>query len=316
MPFLMAQNHSSLNDITAATTDTMLGSVPSTSFSHFTPVVPFTDQLDHYIRTNKISEGAASSIYEAIHVLSNRKVVLKIQSKQRRALVSLETEVFVSAQVKHPSICQLYAVIDLEDSVIMVCEYLEGPDLFDAVVVDVGLPEYTVRSYIHQLSGAIQYLHHRNIAHRDIKPENVVLSTKTGSTIKLIDFGLSAVLEKSTSHTIVGTIPYMSFELVECLGLPREKMLAKCANIDWKMVDVWALGIVMFTLLTGRFPWGRACMNSREYVRYLDDRSTQLPWSSLETSALKLLHMMLEPDPKKRATIDQLVTFMRRCWKC
>eukprot|EP01134_Creolimax_fragrantissima_P004954 CFRG4954T1 len=280
----------------------------------YSPIKPFTNCLSDYVRTLNISEGSVASIYEAVHTASNRKVVLKIQKKQKRTRLGLETEVFVSAQLDHPNICRLYAVIDTDDCIVMVCEHLEGRDLFDAVVVDVGLPRNIVKSYMFQLCGAIKYLHHRDIAHRDIKPENVVLSTKTGSVIKLIDFGLSAVLRSDISHTMVGTIPYMAPELVDCLGLSRAKMEEKCKPMDWKAVDMWALGIVMFTLLTGRFPWGRASSKSKEYARYLTNRSTQLPWSSLDLSSLKMLHMMLEPDPTRRTTIDGLLGFLQRCW--
>lgn len=99
-----------------------------------------------------------------------------------------------------------------------------------------------------------------------------MLSDADGRDVKLVDFGLSLIVARRQPTVIVGTLPYLApvslvttqecrprpsvtlfplQEIVHCIGLPRKKMHIACMAIDWLAVDVWALGILLFTLTTG-----------------------------------------------------------------
>ncbi|XP_063932424.1 serine/threonine-protein kinase SBK1-like, partial [Zophobas morio] len=139
-------------------------------------------------------------------------------------------------------------------------EYLGGGDLYESINPEKGLTNMVnAKNYMLQLCDGLSYLHDLNIVHRDIKPENIALTSDL-SCLKIIDFGLSEFTVPKRSHKRqVGTVPYMAPELWYDLE-------SEFTDTDLKAVDVWAFGVVFFTILTGRFPWSQASSESEEYV--------------------------------------------------
>jgi len=104
------------------------------------------------------------------------------------------------------------------------------------------LPESEVKVIFQQLAEGVSYLHKHNIAHRDLKLENILINSD--KNIKIIDFGFSLVTSKNKPLNICcGTPSYMAPELI-----------AK-KNYYGHLVDIWALGILLFVLLSGQFPF-------------------------------------------------------------
>lgn len=145
--------------------------------------------------------------------------------------------------------------------------------------------------------------------HRDIKPENCVSDDE--GNLKLIDFGAASAADGTS--TPAGTIPYMAPEMFT-VG-PGAK-----ANWNLKAIDVWAMGVVYFTLLTGRFPWAVANQDkSPEYTEYLQGTlAARYPWNKISADSLHLLERLLCVDAAHRVTasdaaelVDSLLVTVR-----
>jgi len=261
------------------------------------------------IRVLAQSDGCVLKL--AIHKPTGTQVVLKVQCKKLKNTHSIQREAQIMGCLRHPNICLLYNSIDLREEHTMVLEYMSGGDLFDAVEPDVGCPLEEARSYFAQMCNAVYYMHEKNIVHRDLKPENVTLDGKGG--VKVIDFGLSICVTSDMRHGVVGTVPYMAPEVIKYYGVKDKEVVEQ---VDLKAVDVWALGVVLFTLVTGRFPWTQAvkCM-SAEYTRYCAGDFSFHPWQTLHPTFITLLQMMLRCDPTQRATVEQIMTFVHEKWQ-
>lgn len=120
--------------------------------------------------------------------------------------------------------------------------YIKGGDLYGLLRKHRTLPEHIIRFYITQIVIAIGQLHGHGIVHRDLKLENIMLCQN--GYLKLIDYGMAKMLEGDTkAQTLAGTSEYMAPE-----------MLAKTRSYD-KGIDWWAVGILIFEMLTGKTPF-------------------------------------------------------------
>eukprot|EP00123_Amoebidium_parasiticum_P012465 comp21373_c0_seq1/m.29379 comp21373_c0_seq1/g.29379 ORF comp21373_c0_seq1/g.29379 comp21373_c0_seq1/m.29379 type:complete len:410 (-) comp21373_c0_seq1:488-1717(-) len=254
-----------------------------------------------YTILRTINVGSTGKVQLAHHELTGKHVALKIMKKPKAAYMKyLHREASVQRQLSHRNICRLYDVIDTPHHFVLVQEYLSGGDLFDLVPPNEGCSELRALQYLVQITAAVAHMHARGVVHRDIKPENCV-SDEHG-VLKLIDFGAASDL--CAEPTPAGTVPYMAPEMHSD---PEGK-----EGWDFKAIDIWALGVVYFTLLTGRFPWALACTaNSPEYRQYVaNDISHRYPWHNLSPSAMHVLRKILHPDPSRRISAPQLQTLL------
>eukprot|EP00121_Abeoforma_whisleri_P014557 Awhi_evm1s13423 len=190
-----------------------------------------------------------------------------------------------------------------EKHFVLVLEYMQGGDLFSNIIPDEGLiSDIPILPTILQLCESVQYLHSRNIAHRDIKPENITF-TNDFKRVVLIDFGLSQRLRSDKRYVRrQGTCAYMAAELWEN------------RNCDFKAVDVWAIGVVIYACFTGKFPWSQAnLMKCMEYKLFVEGQLQQEPiWQSLPPFVQDLLSQLFHSNPKRRPTISQLISILKK----
>jgi DNA-binding response OmpR family regulator/predicted Ser/Thr protein kinase len=138
----------------------------------------------------------------------------------------------------HDSVPKIFEMIDVMDKKVLIQEFIVGKTLYE--VIERDLEEKEVESVIIQLTDVAAHAHDLGIVHRDIKPENVII--KSNGTIKLLDFGAAKELkEKEMSATVTGSRPYMAPEQI--MGKSQRRS------------DVWAIGVVMYVLYTGMFPF-------------------------------------------------------------
>ena len=189
-------------------------------------------------------------------------------------------------------------------------DWPDAADLFDKIAPNHGIDEPVAHFFFLQLVSGLSYLHSVGIVHRDLKPENVLLAT-TGD-IKISDYGLSSVFKlKGKERALTdacGSPPYVAPELA--LGRPYKA----------EPIDVWSLGILLFTLLVGNTPWDLPTDASPEYAAYLTGELFRHdPWTRLtrdqlcasdsavdKADAAALLTKMLNPDPNARYTLQQV----------
>lgn len=190
-----------------------------------------------YLLMKEIGEGSFSIVHKAVNRLNGRLCAVKCCKYSP----ALEDEVALLRKLSHPNIVGIEGVYHQDDMYYVVMDYMNDGDLCDLLIKKQRLSEKEVQRIILQVVQAIEYLHRHSVLHRDIKPENILLH---GNAVKLADFGLAKQLTtgSSTLKRSCGTLEYAAPELL--CGLPYGLKS-----------DVFSLGIVMYVLLFGAFPF-------------------------------------------------------------
>jgi protein-serine/threonine kinase len=201
-------------------------------------------------------------------------------------------------------------------------EYCPGGDLYAAIKKgNMSAPK--INSYFKQILSGVTYLHSMGVAHRDIKPENLLLDAK--GHVKITDFGVSDVFrmcwEKTThlSKGLCGSEPYIAPEQFEHKGklVISTSLTRLAANVcfpteyDARLVDVWATAVVFYCMHFQELPWRVAKPSDPSYGPYLQlyaGSASPSPLSNLVPRECRsIIKKMLDPDPKTRATTDQIM---------
>ena len=161
--------------------------------------------------------------------------------------------------------------------------------------------EKTARYYFWQIMRGVLYCHCHNLCHRDLKLENLLLDA-SGDKIKITDFGFAKNME-SGCRTILGTAVYVAPEVLDGEAY------------DGALADVWSCGVILYTLICGRYPFQEAAGTGgvggtpQQNVRLMNVLQKQkykmtVPCSD---SLIDLMDGLMEPDPEKRLTTEQVV---------
>jgi eukaryotic-like serine/threonine-protein kinase len=208
-------------------------------------------KIGKYEILKKLGDGATSSVHLAHDPFTGRDVAIKLVTQS--ALKDLGngkvlhhlfvTEASLAGKLQHPHIVEIYDAVADEDNAYIVMEYVGGGTLQRFTRPDNLLSLGDVIEIIFKCCNALDFASQIGVIHRDIKPANILIKEGGGTDIKVTDFGSAAML--MTSRTVVdgiGTPAYMSPE--QHLGQPLNHQ-----------TDIYALGVVMFQLLTGRMPF-------------------------------------------------------------
>ena len=247
-------------------------------------------------------------VYKARELKLNRIVALKMiiagSCSSPDQLARFQTEAQAVAQLHHPNIVQIFAVDEFEGRPYCAFEYVEGGSLSNKILRN-AQPSRESAQIIEALARAIHVAHQRGIVHRDLKPDNILLTPD--GTPKISDFGLAKRMESDTGNTqtgsILGTPAYMAPE--QAAGKTKEVGPA---------ADIWALGAILYHLLTGQPPFqGAAMLDTLQQVRFNDpvppSRSRPKLQRDLETICLKCL----EKDQRSRyASAEALAEDLHR----
>ena len=253
---------------------------------------------DNYENFRQITTSQFGEVYICTHIPSKRTRCMKIYKKEKLNNINqnnFEEEIELVKQLDHPNIFKIYEFFQDGSNFYLVSEYLDGGELFDYIEKNKTFDEKTVCIIMEQVFSAILYLHKRGIVHRDIKPENIMLSKKDDIySIKLIDFGTSkAFIKDDKMNAPMGTCYYMAPEMLR-------------RNYD-ERIDIWACGIMMYMMLVG-YPPFNGDDNLEIFTHIL--KSPLLfdkdDWEDKTPSARDLLSRILEKDPEKRISIDDI----------
>ncbi|KAF7291910.1 Protein kinase domain-containing protein [Mycena indigotica] len=262
-----------------------------------------------YDLVQQIGGGGFARVFRAVNLEQHLVAACKFvpitphtTDKERR---TLEKEMRIHNTVKHVN-CLAFidaCVVELKLSAkyipgfYFLIELAAGGDLFDKIAPDVGVGDEVAHLYFNQLISGVDHIHKLGVVHRDLKPENILLDV-TG-TLKISDFGLAAVYMLKETGRIrqltdrCGSLPYVAPELNGAEAYAAQP------------VDVWGVGVILYTLLAGNTPWDEPSIRSPEFVRYLDGEVFQEePWSRFSPNALSLIQGLLTVEPKDRFTID------------
>ncbi|MEM9070608.1 MAG: serine/threonine-protein kinase, partial [Myxococcota bacterium] len=212
---------------------------------------------DRYRVVRKLGEGGMGAVYEGEHVLIKRRVAIKClhaQFAQNAEVVArFRREAQAATSIGHENIIEVTDMGLFDDgTVFMVLEYLEGRDWSDVIEAQGAMSLGRVVRILSQVCDALGAAHAKGIVHRDLKPENIYLIERSGNPdfVKVLDFGISKFMDpEGPNHsmtrtgTTLGTPYFMS---------PEQARGSK--EVDGR-TDLYALGVILFHSLTGRYPF-------------------------------------------------------------
>lgn len=230
-------------------------------------------QIGKYERLEILGHGASGIVYLAWDTLLRRNIALK----EIRAAGPEQEKVLAEARMldrlRHPHIIEVHSV-DLQEGVILLdMELVRGKNLAEVLRGRMGdpLPPADAVRIVLAVLDALAFAHERRILHKDIKPANILIGDD-GTTIKLTDFGLAEALGTASVAGGGGTYPYMA---------PED--FSENAASDWRS-DLWAMGVVLYELLTGRRPFVAA--DSRNPFSWKATIETEVPGPTGVSAAL------------------------------
>ena len=255
------------------------------------------DRLSHrYLIEAELGGGGMGCVYRARDVRTGHRVAIKVLCKFAvdGARQRFEREIELMARLDSPGVVRLHDHGDSEHGRFVVMDYVRGADLRDELFMG-ALPIDVACEIGAQLGMSLHELHHAGIVHRDIKPENVILDADAeGVQTRLIDLGIGIEPDRASLPRItadgrgVGTPHYAS----------PEQLLGRILG-PW--VDVYALGVVMYEMLTGVLPFDGA--NIGETVRAVmtgEAMPIQRIRPKVPTEVASLVHQMLSRDVMAR----------------
>ncbi|XP_063649984.1 MAP/microtubule affinity-regulating kinase 3 isoform X16 [Pan troglodytes] len=221
-------------------------------------------------------------------------VAIKIIDKTQLNPTSLQKlfrEVRIMKILNHPNIVKLFEVIETEKTLYLIMEYASGGEVFDYLVAHGRMKEKEARSKFRQIVSAVQYCHQKRIVHRDLKAENLLLDADMN--IKIADFGFSNEFTVGGKlDTFCGSPPYAAPELFQG------------KKYDGPEVDVWSLGVILYTLVSGSLPFDG--QNLKELRERVLRGKYRIPFY-MSTDCENLLKRFLVLNPIKRGTLEQIM---------
>lgn len=217
----------------------------------------------------------------------------------------IESEVSTLADLDNPYIIRILEVYQDDFKYYIVTEPLTGTSLMNYILNlrKKTLNEKIISRYIRQILSALQFCHLKKVVHRDIKPENIIFVDKHYRFLKLTDFKFSKITGKSSDkyRNLFSTLAYLAPEVV-----------SGGEYIDKS--DIWSCGIICYLLLSGTMPYETAkdmplsdLFSIIKNNRFTKDNFCEGPWLDITLQAKEFLVRLLEIDPEKRASAEDLL---------
>ena len=202
---------------------------------------------DRYEIIKSIGEGGMANVFLANDIILNRNVAVKVLrgdlSNDDKFIRRFEREALSVSNLSHPNIVEIYDVGEEDGEHYIVMEYIEGKTLKQLLKKRESLTLTEVIDIMTQLTDGISHAHESYIIHRDIKPQNIMI--EDDGRIKITDFGIAMALnatQLTQTNSVMGSVHY----------LPPEQASGKSATVK---SDIYAMGIMMYELLTGTVPF-------------------------------------------------------------
>src|SRR5215469_9603436 len=195
----------------------------------------------------KLGEGTFGEVFLGMDTMLDREVALKVLRqdlvRQPQVVDRFHAEAKILAQMHHPNIAAVHAMVREGDCFCIVMEHVPGVTLDERIRKSGFFAFDDAMGVFSQILAAVGYAHNMNIIHRDLKPGNLMLTPK--GEVKVLDFGIARALgtrRMTGLGRIVGTLEYMSPEQVR----GQEATVSS---------DIYSLGIVLYEMLTGEVPF-------------------------------------------------------------
>ena len=261
--------------------------------------------ISHYRILGTIGVGGMGVVYKAEDTRLHRTVALKflrreaVEGEEMKARFLREAQ--AAAALDHPNICTVHEIDEVDRRTFLAMAYVDGPSLMDKIrerplkldeALDIAI----------QIGEGLQSAHEKGIVHRDIKSGNVMLTSR--GQVKLVDFGLAhlAGADRITrSGAVAGTPAYMSPEQVRGEEVDRR-------------TDIWALGVVLYEMVTGRLPFrGDSVQSVALAIQTREPDPLTALRSGVPVELDRIVSKCLDKDLRRRyAHVEELVVDLQR----
>mmetsp|Transcript_61398 Transcript_61398/g.164918 ORF Transcript_61398/g.164918 Transcript_61398/m.164918 type:complete len:311 (+) Transcript_61398:71-1003(+) len=249
-------------------------------------------QLDAYRIGGRVSEtsyGGGGEVFTCVRVRDNLKLAVKIINKNKSN--ENNSQISMMERLDHQNVLRLIDWFEDENYIFIFVELASGGDLWERIAKSIRIPEAQVALISFQLLNAIHHVHSRGIVHCDIKPENILFSRSGDEFVKLADFGSAQAVGTSNDRKIVSTISYAAPELLD--GLPPSTAS-----------DLWSLGVLMYTMLSGFPPFGQHPAKTPMLIREGRLIFPQSVFEHVSQDARDLIGKLLVKDPTNRLSAE------------
>jgi serine/threonine-protein kinase len=247
----------------------------------------------NYQLGKELGRGGMGVVFEGRDLALSRRVAIKRPRDEIHAdageRASFLKEARLVAQLDHPNIVAIYAVVEEANGIYLIFEHVEGRTIHDLIVGQGGrgMAWEICAPIVEQVGAAIEHAHAKKILHRDLKPSNIMM--RPDGRIKVMDFGIARQAQDSltrlgvTSH-VMGTPFYIAPE-------------AEFGGVG-AVSDIYGLGVTFYQMLTGRLPFEGQEWVMRRNTADFESPSTIMP--GIPPRVDELFKLALEPDPRKR----------------
>ena len=257
--------------------------------------------ISHYKITEKLGEGGMGVVYKAEDTKLDRPVALKFLAphllRDEEARKRFEREAKAAAALNHPNVCTVHEIAEADGRTFIAMAFLEGESL-DKKIEGGPLKLKDALDIAVQTANGLQAAHGKKIVHRDIKPANLMIGE--GGHVTIMDFGLALLTDRSKLTRLdetMGTVSYMSPEQTYGMDLDHR-------------TDLWALGVVLYEMVTGRQPFEG---HYDKAVMYSITNEEPEPMTALRTGVPMELELLVnkclakEADRRSQSTADMVV---------
>ena len=254
------------------------------------------ESSNEFYRIGKVlGRGAFGKVNLTVHRLCDEMVAIKSIHKEflndEASKNKVMKEVRILSKIRHKNIVQLLDTFETNKHIIFVMELCSGGDLLNYVRKRRKLTEDYAKAIFKQILDALHYCHRKNILHRDVKLDNIILDSE--GVIKLGDFGVSKIIDPNQiMFDQCGTPAYIAPEIL------RDKGYRGFG------IDVWSAGVVLYAMLYGTVPFRAQNMGDLQEMVIKARYSMK---ASISEQARDLLKKILEPDPRKRLKIPEIL---------
>jgi serine/threonine protein kinase len=272
-------------------------------------------RLGAYLIQTKLGEGGMARVYKAYHARLRREVAIKVIlsqiAEQADFKVRFEREAQLVASLQHPNIVAVYDFGDYETMTYLVMQYVGGGTLRDLLRNGRALDPRTATLYTIQMGKALHHAHLRGIVHRDVKPQNMLVSASDQGQLLLSDFGIaklySSRLEPArpdqNDATAITALSDPSLTRVDQIVGTAEYMAPEQIHghaVDAR-TDVYALGVVLFQMLTGEVPFHSTTVQGLLYQHvYTPPRNVQEYNPNVSETLARIVSKAMAKSPSDR----------------
>ncbi|CAG5898019.1 unnamed protein product [Menidia menidia] len=251
---------------------------------------------DHYNLLEKLGTGKFGLVFKLTHketgLVCAGKFYKGRSAKERKAALK---EIELMNDLHHPKLVQCLAAYDHKPEMVMVMEYIAGGELFERIVDDnFEHTEPASARYMQQILEGIAFMHQQKIVHLDLKPENIVCVDTTGTSIKIIDFGLAGKLDGQTPLKVMhGTPEFVAPEVInyEPVSLAT---------------DMWSVGVICYILLSGESPFqGNSDAETLALVTAAQWEFDEESFEEITDEAKSFISSLLNKDCRRRMSCQE-----------